>query len=742
MSWTQKPFGLYEMNSNKLENQFLDYIDGRLSGTAKERFEEALNSDAQLKAELQNYQAILSGEQALHHEGFSPSPNFDVKVMERISETESNLIKRLFMTLTDRRLVLGSLATVATLVLVLKTAQQTEQQLPLTLPQPPVAGESTTVATAEKRPVSPVNEIKDKKENPIGKVEALPAHNMPAEAGSSPTVQMDNRLQQEGNTGLAYDMARAPQKSVARPEQQVAMERKLSEEVDFLGNSQAIPPAPTPRTWVANTMPDYMQPPVVVENREAYRSYGENPRIDVRQEAVSTFSIDVDTGSYTNARRYLRSGSLPPTDSVRVEEFINYFDYDYPVQHEKPFSLAYEIAPSPLESDRLLLKLGVKARDAVQEEKPWNLVFLVDVSGSMESEDKLGLVKKSLRLLAQKMREKDKISIVTYAGNAGLVLDATGKADEGKILAAIDNLTAGGSTAGSSGIELAYSVADKARIADGVNRVILATDGDFNVGVTSHEALIKLIEEKRKSGVTLTTLGFGTGNIQEGMMEQLANKGNGNYFYVDSFDEARKVFETDLMGTIEVVAKDVKLQVEFNPANVSHYRLIGYENRKLEKEEFNNDKVDAGEIGSGHTVTAIYEVVLKDSALAKSIAVDSRYQTAPTEKKGDVSGENLGELGFLKVRFKAPNSNTSELLTFPIEKSKVEATAAESSDDFRFAAAVAYFGQILRDSKYVGTYSLTDVLDLASKSLGKDSHGYRREFVELVKNARAVKVGK
>ncbi len=731
------------MNNNKLESQFLDYIDGRLSAAAKERFEAMLNSDSILKAEFQNYQAILRGENAIHQESFTPSSNFDVKVMERISEAESNLIKRLFMTLTDRRLVLGSLATVATLVLVLKTAQQTEQQLPLALPQPPVAEESRTVGTADSRPVTPIDNIKDKKENLIGKLEPLPAHNLPAEVGSGPTVQMDDRvLKQDGSNGQAYDMAGAPQKSFARAEQQVAKERKLSEEVDIFGNTQAIPPAPTPRTWVANTMPDYMQPPVVVENREAYRSYGENPRIDVRADAVSTFSIDVDTGSYTNARRYLRGGSLPPADSVRVEEFINYFDYNYPVQHEKPFSLAYEIAPSPLEPDRLLLKLGVKARDAVQEEKPWNLVFLVDVSGSMESEDKLGLVKKSLRLLTQKMREKDKISIVTYAGNAGLVLDATGKADEGKILAAIENLTAGGSTAGSSGIELAYSVADKARIQDGVNRVILATDGDFNVGVTSHEALIKLIEEKRKSGVTLTTLGFGTGNIQEGMMEQLANKGNGNYFYVDSFDEARKVFETDLMGTIEVVAKDVKLQIEFNPANVSHYRLIGYENRKLEKEDFNNDKIDAGEIGSGHTVTAIYEVVLKDSALAKTFSVDSRYQTAATEKKADISGENLGELGFLKVRFKAPNADTSELLTFPIEKSKVEATAAESSDDFRFAAAVAYFGQILRDSKYVGTYSLTDVLDLASKSLGKDSHGYRREFVELVKNARAVKGGK
>ncbi len=329
------------------------------------------------------------------------------------------------------------------------------------------------------------------------------------------------------------------------------------------------------------------------QNTERYYEVTENSSIRTSTEPMSTFSIDVDTGSYTNARRFLQMGQLPPSQSVRIEEFINYFDYDYPtggsVSGERaPFASSFELAPSPYSDGKYLLKIGIQAQsmDEVDSEKPWNLVFLVDVSGSMSSPDKLGLVQRSLKVLANNMRPGDKVSLVTYAGSAGLVLPPTEINEKQKILTAIDNLRSGGSTHGSAGIHQAYQTAESAFIKNGVNRVILATDGDFNVGTTSQADLVRLIEKKRQSGITLTTLGFGTGNYNEAMMEQIANKGNGNYFYIDGFKEARKVFETDLFGTIEVVAKDVKLQIEFNPEHVAQYRLVGYENRKLKNEDF------------------------------------------------------------------------------------------------------------------------------------------------------------
>ncbi|MDC0358454.1 von Willebrand factor type A domain-containing protein, partial [Oligoflexia bacterium] len=479
-------------------------------------------------------------------------------------------------------------------------------------------------------------------------------------------------------------------------------------------------------------------PPAQPQDRERYGAWRENERTLVAAEAISTFSIDVDTGSYTNARRFLSAGTLPPKDSVRIEEFINYFDYSYPVQSAKPFTLSYEMAPAPLEPQRYLLKLGIKARAAGDSEKPWNLVFLVDVSGSMSSANKLMLVQRALKLLTNRMRPGDKVAIVTYAGYAGVALESTSIREKQKILSAIDRLSSGGSTHGSAGVERAYAIAQQNRIAGGVNRVILATDGDFNVGVTSNAALLNLIEAKRKQGITLTTLGFGTGNFNEAMMEQLANKGNGNYFYIDSFKEARKVFETDLAGTIEVVAKDVKLQIEFNPAHIAEYRLIGYENRKLRKQDFNNDLIDAGEIGAGHTVTALYEVVLADSDLANNLKTEYRYQKLAAEKKLKPTKAHGSELAFLKIRFKQPEGTKSALLQYPIERKHVRASADKASDDFRFAAAVSYAGHLLRGSQYAGRYTFRDVITLASGAKGSDPHGYRREFIELIKNAASV----
>ncbi|MCL4161769.1 UNVERIFIED_CONTAM: hypothetical protein GTU68_033488, partial [Idotea baltica] len=403
---------------------------------------------------------------------------------------------------------------------------------------------------------------------------------------------------------------------------------------------------------------------------------------------------------------------------------------NYPRQSKEPFSLHYEIAPAAFDKGRYLLLLGVNARSAVEERKPWNLTFLVDVSGSMQGEDRLGLVKRSLKYLVEQMGKEDKVSIVTYAGSASLALDGSGMEQKNKILQAIENLQSGGSTHGSAGIALAYNVNSKHSISEGVNRVILATDGDFNVGVQSHTELVSIIEKQRKTGISLSTIGVGQGNFHDGTMEQLANKGNGNYFYLDSFQEARKVFGTKLAGTIETVAKDVKLQIEFNPEHVAEYRLIGYENRALENQDFANDKVDAGEIGVGHTVTALYEITFKDSTLEKN--EESRYKE---QAKGEVniSKDLKGELAFLKVRYKEPKGSVSKLLTFPILKSKIK-LSTDLMTDFNFATAVYYFASLLKESKYVNGFDYSDVAKLAAQSLGEDSKGERREFLNLVNN--------
>ena len=470
---------------------------------------------------------------------------------------------------------------------------------------------------------------------------------------------------------------------------------------------------------------------------ERYGQYSENPRILVRNEPLSTFSIDVDTGSYTNMRRFVREGQIPPAESVRVEEFLNYFSYDYPKQYTDPFKVYTEIAPSPLDSKRHLLKIGVKSRDIGEQIKPWNLVFLVDVSGSMDSADKLGLLKQALKLLVHGMRKDDKVSLVTYAGEAGTLLEGAGKDRSAEILQKIDQLGAGGSTNGSGGINEAYRIAQKQLLKEGENRVILATDGDFNVGVTSDEELIKIIEEKRKQGVTLTTLGFGEGNLNERMIEQLANKGDGNYFYIDSFKEARKVFETDLLATIETVAKDVKVQVEFNPEHVAAYRLIGYDNRLLNKEDFKNDAIDAGETGSGHTVTALYEIALTGSPFAKELESELRYQGNKAAATTPVAGNS--ELAFVKIRYKEPTGSDSRELSFPIQVSEVKAESASASADFKFAASVHYLAADLRNSALTDKHPISEVLRLARDNMGKDTEGYRREFVDLVESLASLK---
>jgi Ca-activated chloride channel family protein len=479
---------------------------------------------------------------------------------------------------------------------------------------------------------------------------------------------------------------------------------------------------------------NYCCPPPVYQqptNTERYEHKDDNPVHLVAEQPVSTFSIDVDTGAYANVRRFLNAGQLPPQDAVRVEEMINYFDYRYapPASRDVPFRVATEVAPAPWNSQALLMKVGIKGFEiAAAERPPANLVFLIDVSGSMQSPDKLPLLKNAFRLLTDQMTARDRVSMVVYAGSSGVVLEPTPGDQKHKIREAIDRLEAGGSTNGAEGIERAYQLAHAARIKGGINRVVLATDGDFNVGVVNFEALVDMAERKRADGVALTTLGFGTGNYNDQLLERLADAGNGNYAYVDTLAEARKVLVTELSSTLFTIAKDVKIQVEFNPATVLEYRLIGYENRMLAREDFNNDKVDAGDIGAGHRVTALYEVI----PVGQTGRLDPLRYTQQLPAAADARAGN--ELANVKLRYKKPESDTSQLLEYPIAKGSVM-SADKLSADFRFAASVAAFGQILRGGKYVGNFGYDDVARLARGALDEDPEGYRREFLSLVQLA-------
>lgn len=514
----------------------------------------------------------------------------------------------------------------------------------------------------------------------------------------------------------------------------VESERRQPPAASMPINASTIAPYPPPGYTYDSRYGRWIpQPPSPPAPNEQYIATEENPRVRTIDEPMSTFGADVDTGSYTNVRRFLNTGQLPPRDAVRIEEMLNYFTYDYPESKDGPFAVNYEIAPSPLEPGRHLLRLAIKARNAGEATKPWNLVFLVDVSGSMAAANKLDLVKAGLRGLVGTMRASDRIAIVTYSGDSRIALDSSTVGDRTAILRVIDGLTAVGSTNGGAGIVQAYDVASRNFISGGVNRVVLATDGDFNVGVTSHDELMGMIEDRRRSGVLLTTLGVGTGDIKEGTLEQLADKGNGNYFYLDSVQEARRVLERELTGTIETVAKDVKLQVELNPRHVAEYRLIGYDNRRMANAQFHDDATDSGEIGAGHTVTALYEITLADSPLARDPGY--RYREESREPVPQESGRFPDEIGFLKIRFKEPDASASRLVEIPLARSAVLGSADAASDDFRFAAAVSYFAHLLKKSRFAGSYTFREIADLAERSRGADRDGKRRELVELVKNA-------
>ncbi|HLK29059.1 MAG TPA: VWA domain-containing protein [Puia sp.] len=521
--------------------------------------------------------------------------------------------------------------------------------------------------------------------------------------------------------------------------------------------TQNVPAPPSQNALESEKIPDFTSPKITKEeeknklaaadsiknnkdfNTEDYDHIIENKFLSPVQNPLSTFSIDVDEAAYSNVRRFIQNGSLPPAGAVRIEEMINYFDYEYPQPiNDEPFSVNTEMAECPWNPQHRLIQIGLKGKEIPLTNLPAaNLVFLIDVSGSMDEPNKLPLVKSSLKMLTDQLRENDKVAIVVYAGNAGLVLPSTSGYNKTKIKEAIDNLEAGGSTAGGEGIKLAYKIARENFIKGGNNRIILSTDGDFNVGASSDDELVSLIEDERKSGVYLSILGFGMGNYKDNKMQQLADKGNGNHSYIDNMSEAKKVLVNEFGSTLFTIAKDVKIQIEFNPTHVQAYRLIGYENRIMASEDFNDDKKDAGELGSGHRVTALYEIIpvgVKDEFTS---SVDSlKYQS--NDKK--IASNLSDEIMTIKLRYKKPDEETSKLITKTVNDKNIE--FVNSSDNFRFSASVAEFGMLLRNSEYKEKASYQQVINMAKQSKGNDSNGYRSEFIKLVETASSLTVAK
>lgn len=500
----------------------------------------------------------------------------------------------------------------------------------------------------------------------------------------------------------------------------------IEEDVEITSNEAALmePPANATSKMILSSPPQQ-------RNAETYKEIKENSFVAVAQQPVTTFSADVDRAAYANVRRIIGYGQIPPKDAVRIEEMVNYFDYDYPAPEEgsaSPLRISPELAPAPWNPNHLLLRIGLQAKKIdLAKAPPSNIVFLIDVSGSMDEENKLPLLKSSFKMLLGQLRPDDKIAIVTYANGTKVALPSTSVKDKEKIIKVLDNLYASGGTSGGRGIQLAYEQAQKSFIKNGNNRIILATDGDFNIGINNTTDLEKFIEKQRESGIYMSVLGFGIGNYRDDMAETIADKGNGNYAYIDNITEAKKVLVNELSGTLFAVAKDVKLQLEFNPKYVKEYKLIGYENRMLANEDFTNDKKDAGEIGAGHTVTALYELVPSDGKVAQSL----RYQSQELNEKGKGN-----ELGFLKIRYKDPKVKDAKSveITEPLVFNKK--ALKETSTDYRFAASVAEFGILLRDNSNKANATYDQVIELAEGAIGKDPEGYRKEFVRLVKSVK------
>jgi Ca-activated chloride channel family protein len=540
----------------------------------------------------------------------------------------------------------------------------------------------------------------------------------PAPRGSDLNADEISGLLDKSNSSGAAEPSAAPPPPIAAKREQPAKPQ----------------PAPAPVSSV-----DKRNRAGAEESGDRFANAAVNAVKSVATDPISTFSADVDTASYSFVRKSLMGGEMPDPRSVRVEEMINYFPYDWPMPEtaDQPFKATVTVMPSPWNKETRLMHVAIKGYDIVPAQTPRaNLVFLIDVSGSMDEPDKLPLLKSAFQLLVGKLKPDDTVSIVTYAGNAGTVLPPTDVKDKAKILAAIDNLEPGGSTAGAAGIEAAYDLARSAFVENGVNRVILATDGDFNVGPASDDDLKRTIEEERKSGIFLSVLGFGRGNLNDALMQTLAQNGNGTAAYIDTLAEAQKALVQEAGSSLFPIAKDVKFQVEFNPAEVAEYRQIGYETRALNREDFNNDRVDAGDIGSGHAVTAIYEITPKGSPAVMND--DLRYGAPQASAADAATPADKGETAFVKIRYKKPDGDKSTLITTPVNEANMVPSLDAASDDVRFSVAVAAFGQKLENADGLSSYSYDAIADLGSKSRGPDPFGYRSEFVRLVQLAKGL----
>lgn len=558
---------------------------------------------------------------------------------------------------------------------------------------------------------------------------------VPLAASICPLLTIAAMTQMQDFSGKASSYSPLPgvvtfSNSNAAPSSREYMQRHSQESLPMVDSIQ-LPTVKSQTRIMAQELPTL---PETIGTRDKFDDVEQATVKQTKEEPVSTFSIDVDTASYGFVRRSLESGTKPSKDAVRIEELINYFDYDYatPEASDHPFKPSVTVTPSPWNDGNKLLHIGLKGYDLpLEENRPANLVFLIDTSGSMSSQDKLPLLINGFKMMVENLSEEDTIAIVTYAGSAGVALEPTKVSDKRKIISALENLRSGGSTAGGAGLTAAYALAEENFKENGVNRIFLATDGDFNVGLSSNQQLEDFIEEKRESGIFLSVLGFGRGNYNDSLMQVLAQKGNGNAAYIDSLNEARKVLVEEAGSTIFTIAKDVKIQVEFNPQQISEYRLIGYETRHLNREDFNNDKVDAGEIGSGHTVTAIYEItpVGSDTALNPPLRYGATEE--PTSEQ-----EISEEYAFLKLRYKQPEATKSTLMTYPITRKDELDSLSQASDDVRFSVAVAAFGQLLKGGKYIQSFNYDDVLELAKTAKGIDEFGYRAEFLNLVRLAK------
>ena len=674
-------------------------------------------------------------DQALENfsQGFKESPRL-IDNRENWFSTTILSIKRFFMNTTHKPAISNSFATVAIAFIAVSVAlliPNLEGDLSKPVGDPSNSYDQTlskTPSNSGNRELATIVVNKElKAPNTVSVQDTKSETFVAADAVSTGPTSLSKPKELEEASVSAYQAER-PEVAVI-PKQKFAAQSNTKSRQRLLGLGTPAPSSPIKREDYAR------QQAARPDADEEYAQYEVNSIVQTADQPVSTFSIDVDTASYSLIRNQLNQGFLPKPQAVRAEELINYFDYDYPLPQSSklPFAPSISVLDSPWNDNKKLVHIGIKGYDIAPSEVPdSNLVFLLDVSGSMSSANKLPLVKQSINLLLDILKPTDTISIVVYAGAAGTVLEPTEVRDRNKITDALQRLDAGGSTAGGAGIELAYDLAEQNYSKDAVNRIILATDGDFNVGQSSNQDLQTLVERKRDKGVLLSILGFGRNNYQDDMMQTLAQNGNGVAAYIDSLSEAKKVLVDEATSTLFTIAKDVKIQIEFNPSVVSDYRLIGYETRALKREDFNNDKVDAGDIGAGHTVTAIYEVTPSD---AKHQSIDpARYEQNKPKIVERLGEKESDEIGFLKIRYKTPNSDKSDLISMPIENENTKINS-----DTQFSVAVAGFAQLLANSKYSGDLSYDDVIDLASKHKGEDNFGYRSEFIQLARMAKIAK---